>query len=989
MRRLRFGKIIIFFFILVLIPALSFASNSQAQKHLDKGNELYQNGKYLEAANEFNAAANLEPDNFLVWENLGWAYWRLGKQDVALGIWDNLLKLQPDDTSVMNRIASIYGNVFEYDKAISLLEKSISLKPGQKEAQIGLGKVYLKMADFEKALDKIKNLKKIYPQDEEILNLEATVLDRFSKYDAALKAWSELVRLKPQVWEYKLNVAFDHFWLGHYNEAVKLAKEILKEKPDYVDALKLLAEEAAIRKDFNQAKTLFFEALKYKPEDIDTLNRLSELAMLNKDYDTVIKAATLSLKKNPDQYIEYMNRADAYLVKKEYASALKDYHFILSNNPHEINTLIGIFWVYSNQGADRKAIETLKLIEKVLPKSDPQSDILITLMNMYSDNGLEAIKVLRNFQDSLRQGTVTTLLYHGLSVNPDDPENVFVNDFREQIKMLKQEGYNSITLTELADYCQNNKPLPAKPLLITFDDARQDSYLYGEPILKEFGFKATMFVPLVRVRTRPDVTLGFNELRKMLASGRWDIQAHGDYAHDLVIVDAAGRKEDFLTNKRWLFAEDRLESDAEFSARISKDYKESREILEREIPGAKIIAYAFPRGNFGQISFTNYPASLEMNLKLLKEFYKFGLYQNKYGQTILGKDNLFIQRYGLSPGTKAQELQRYLRENELNYLALQYMAEAYISLGKFAKAEEILRQIPNKDNERAKKNLADLSIALKPTFSPQYLHFSDNKQRIKNKYSLHFYQYLSEGINFHSAYERAFFNDKGYGRINENQVYTELSYYPSLKKGISLASKTRMFSSDKDVLGYRIFGETAVTDRIFTALSFERDSVDTARGILAGIRYYRSKLYIDIQPTKLLSASFRYEHDSYSDDNRKDYTSLLLMQRLRRETPEFFAGYAYRWGNSKFNAAEYYSPQDLSINEAHFKAVIAKGKLDFTQYCVIGYGRDTNIEGLAHSFTSTLRYNIKKGLDLFSEFVLDRTPSYRSNKVSAGVEYRF
>lgn len=96
---------------------------------------------------------------------------------------------------------------------------------------------------------------------------------------------------------------------------------------------------------------------------------------------------------------------------------------------------------------------------------------------------------------------VSVLMYHhiqdealakkngqtGLTVTPEI--------FRKQIQYLKDNGYSVIGMTDLNNYFNNGTILQKKAVLITFDDAYKDNYTNAYPILKEFGFKATIFVP--------------------------------------------------------------------------------------------------------------------------------------------------------------------------------------------------------------------------------------------------------------------------------------------------------------------------------------------------------------------------------------------------------------------------------------------------------------------------------------------------------------
>lgn len=85
------------------------------------------------------------------------------------------------------------------------------------------------------------------------------------------------------------------------------------------------------------------------------------------------------------------------------------------------------------------------------------------------------------------------LTYHSL----EDSGSVISTSpsaFGMQMKYLAQNGYQSLSLAEAVVFIDERKPFPAKAFVMTFDDGYQNNYTRAFPIMREFGFKGTIFL---------------------------------------------------------------------------------------------------------------------------------------------------------------------------------------------------------------------------------------------------------------------------------------------------------------------------------------------------------------------------------------------------------------------------------------------------------------------------------------------------------------
>lgn len=94
--------------------------------------------------------------------------------------------------------------------------------------------------------------------------------------------------------------------------------------------------------------------------------------------------------------------------------------------------------------------------------------------------------------------TPKVLMYHRLSEDPEeaagDPWCITVGEFCRQIKLLERLNFTPITLESYALGLEGKLTLPARPIILTFDDGYLDTYRLAYPVLREHGMKAVVFV---------------------------------------------------------------------------------------------------------------------------------------------------------------------------------------------------------------------------------------------------------------------------------------------------------------------------------------------------------------------------------------------------------------------------------------------------------------------------------------------------------------
>src|SRR5439155_687201 len=133
--------------------------------------------------------------------------------------------------------------------------------------------------------------------------------------------------------------------------------------------------------------------------------------------------------------------------------------------------------------------------------------------------------------------------------------------------------------------------LPARAVMLTFDDGRAEAMLWADPLLADAGARATMFVITQAAGSRGIFYASWNQLKQYAASGRWDLESHTAGLHFRQTV-AGGRQLPALASLK------AGETIGGYTHRVQADLAAASAELEKET-GERPVAFAYPFGDYG------------------------------------------------------------------------------------------------------------------------------------------------------------------------------------------------------------------------------------------------------------------------------------------------------------------------------------------------------------------------------------------------------
>ena len=396
------------------------------------------------------------------------------------------------------------------------------------------------------------------------------------------------------------------------------------------DLLEILTDEN-ILKDFKVriigGKEVPERFLKFKDKGIDFIGYISDLQAKMKESDIIIGAGRVAFEAMLNEVsviavgeTEYMGAINKGTLSKSLASNFGDIGAMKYPKIKKNILLEDIKKCLSLSGEEKKELKDI----------------------IYNETNLKQIvdKIEKKYFDlyvDKKKYEVPVVMYHRV-INKSENEGIhgtyiYENIFREHMKYLKDNNFSVITFEDLNNIGWRNRfDKNKKYIIITFDDGYVDNYELAFPILKEFNFKATIF--LMGEST-------YNE---------WDVKADGEKSFPLMSVEMIKEMQDYgIEFGAHTFNHPKLNKLS--NDEIKHQIVDVKKPLEEKI-GREIITFAYPYGILNDYA-----------KKMVEEAgYTFGVATDS-GSVCLSDDLYQIRRIAIFPNTNLFSFKRKVKGN--------------------------------------------------------------------------------------------------------------------------------------------------------------------------------------------------------------------------------------------------------------------------------------------------------------------------------------
>lgn len=208
------------------------------------------------------------------------------------------------------------------------------------------------------------------------------------------------------------------------------------------------------------------------------------------------------------------------------------------------------------------------------------------------------------------------LCYHNVLDDPlQDPEKYTVSTAAlvQQFSWLKENGYQVIGVDQLLAARTGDKPLPAKAVMLTFDDGYRSFYTHVYPLLKQFNYPAVLAIEGSWLHLKPGETVPYeghnytratflseDEIREMASSGLVEIASHSYDLHRGIQANLQGNQLPAAVSRLYNPQDNSYESDQDYLSRVSSDLKANGDYIG-QVAGHRPRVMVWPYGRYNEV----------------------------------------------------------------------------------------------------------------------------------------------------------------------------------------------------------------------------------------------------------------------------------------------------------------------------------------------------------------------------------------------------
>lgn len=335
------------------------------QEIYQQGVEKYEQGNYQEAVKSFTQIIQINPQNALVYNLRGDAFYRLGDYQKAQADASQAILLNPQDANAYYDRGFSLRELKKYSEAIADFTSAIKLNPQNAYAYYGRGIAYSQMKQYKQAIEDFSKAIALKANYTEAYLQRGIVRRRLKLKQAAIDDFDKVIAINPNDAKAYYQKGLIHLInqqkyiaIQDFNKAINLNPKYIEAYLHRADAHSELGYKVQASEDYNQV-------LKLNPQSITAYIHRGTHRFSFGNYQGAIQDYNQAIRLDPKNAAAYNNRGNAHLERGNKKAALEDYSRAIKINPNFALAYYNRGLVFARQGHKQRAKTDLQTAAKL------------------------------------------------------------------------------------------------------------------------------------------------------------------------------------------------------------------------------------------------------------------------------------------------------------------------------------------------------------------------------------------------------------------------------------------------------------------------------------------------------------------------------------------------------------------------------------------------------------------------------------------------
>lgn len=319
----------------VAVDPTAASRQAEMQRHAAHGAEFFQNQHYAEAASEYRAAVQLDPQNPDLRLTLGITLAWLNDWDGAISELREAVRLSPNNDRAHESLGAALKGKGDWDGAIAEEREAIRLNPNDPYAHRDLGEALEEKGDWDDAIAEEREAVHLGPNDADLHRDLGIAFGKMQDWDDEVAETRQALRLDPNspARHHDLGTALGN--KGDWDGDVAEQRAAVRLDPNNAAWHRELGGVLGARGDWDGDMVEERVAIHLNPTDADAHRELGIALANKKDVDGAVAEERVALQLDPNNPERHRDLADALAVKGDYDAEIAEEREVLRLLPND------------------------------------------------------------------------------------------------------------------------------------------------------------------------------------------------------------------------------------------------------------------------------------------------------------------------------------------------------------------------------------------------------------------------------------------------------------------------------------------------------------------------------------------------------------------------------------------------------------------------------------------------------------------------------